>query len=528
MYGMDPARRMDELAAAQGSLNPRYGQHPILELRKEKSRDAARSRRGKENYEFYELAKMLPLPGAITSQLDKASIVRLTIAYLRLREFAAHGDPPWNRDGRFDGKATLKGSTLRRVHNPLHNADGLAMDVFQEHEGTHILQSLDGFAISLASDGRFLYISETVSIYLGLSQVELTGSSLFDYIHPSDHQELAEQLGVSLARPDGSPDSPRTGEGEEGSGGATTGPAPPIPDGKPLCYPVTSMMINNREDKNGKPCYERAFCIRMKSTLTKRGCHFKSSGYRVVLLLGQLRPQYSYTHTKKSSAPIMGFIDLAIALPPPSVHEVRLETDMFVTRLSFDFKIAHCEPKVCDLLDYSADDLTGKSMYSLVHAADVHKIKQTHVDLIKKGQVMSNYYRLMNRQGGYTWMQICATLVCNTKNSDEQSIICVNYVLSGSQYSSVVMASEQVDQPPMQIKSDHSDDDHVGIRNGSPESLKDGDYSNHGSSPSVGHSSVDQSLDQGRGVGGGGLGDQYHYPGDDANLRHLWRPPTVD
>ena len=54
---------------------------------------------------------MLPLPGAITSQLDKASIVRLTIAYLRLREFAAHGDPPWNRDGRFDGKPTLKGRT---------------------------------------------------------------------------------------------------------------------------------------------------------------------------------------------------------------------------------------------------------------------------------------------------------------------------------------------------------------------------------------------------------------------------------
>jgi hypothetical protein len=45
------------------------------------------------------------------------------------------------------------------------------MDVFEEHEGTHILQSMDGFAISLASDARFLYISETVSIYLGLSQV---------------------------------------------------------------------------------------------------------------------------------------------------------------------------------------------------------------------------------------------------------------------------------------------------------------------------------------------------------------------
>jgi Helix-loop-helix DNA-binding domain len=69
----------------------------VLELRKEKSRDAARSRRGKENYEFYELAKLLPLPAAITSQLDKASIIRLTISYLKLRDFTQHGDPPWPR-----------------------------------------------------------------------------------------------------------------------------------------------------------------------------------------------------------------------------------------------------------------------------------------------------------------------------------------------------------------------------------------------------------------------------------------------
>lgn len=40
-------------------------------MRKEKSRDAARSRRSKENHEFYELAKLLPLPAAITSQLGE-------------------------------------------------------------------------------------------------------------------------------------------------------------------------------------------------------------------------------------------------------------------------------------------------------------------------------------------------------------------------------------------------------------------------------------------------------------------------
>lgn len=42
----------------------------------------------------------------------------------------------------------------------------------------------------------------------------------------------------------------------------------------------SSMSLNGQSMYKG---YERAFCVRMKSTLTKRGCHFKSSGYRVRL-----------------------------------------------------------------------------------------------------------------------------------------------------------------------------------------------------------------------------------------------------
>lgn len=43
--------------------------------------------------------------------------------------------------------------------------------------------------------------------------------------------------------------------------------------------PVSASMSFNAT--NVYKGYERAFCVRMKSTLTKRGCHFKSSGYRV-------------------------------------------------------------------------------------------------------------------------------------------------------------------------------------------------------------------------------------------------------
>lgn len=161
----------------------------------------------------------------------------------------------------------------------------------------------------------------------------------------------------------------------------------------------------------------------------------------------KLRPQYTFSHSRKSQPPLLGMVALAIALPPPSVHEIRLESDMFVTRINFDFRIAHCEPKVSELLDYSPDELTGRNLYTLCHGEDANKLRKCHIDrklllyilmekfimvyflVINKGQVLTHYYRIMNKSGGYTWIQTCATVVCNSKNADEQNIICINYVI---------------------------------------------------------------------------------------------------
>lgn len=71
---------------------------------KDKSKNAARTRREKENAEFYELAKLLPLPTAITSQLDKASIIRLSTSYLKMRSLFP--------DGKFDSYSLLSLSLL--------------------------------------------------------------------------------------------------------------------------------------------------------------------------------------------------------------------------------------------------------------------------------------------------------------------------------------------------------------------------------------------------------------------------------
>lgn len=64
--------------------------------------------------------------------------------------------------------------------------------------GSNLLQTLDGFVFVVSPDGKIMYISETVSTHLGLNQIELTGSSIYDYIHDDDHVDVARVLSVNL------------------------------------------------------------------------------------------------------------------------------------------------------------------------------------------------------------------------------------------------------------------------------------------------------------------------------------------
>uniref|UniRef100_A0A182T189 PAS domain-containing protein n=1 Tax=Anopheles maculatus TaxID=74869 RepID=A0A182T189_9DIPT len=190
---------------------------------------------------------------------------------------------------------------------------------------------------------------------------------------------------------------------------------------------------------------DRAFCIRMKSTLTKRGCHFKSSGYRVILLLCHLRKKgagQEETHTDKQT--VIGMVGIGIALPPPSLHEIKLESDMFVFRTSLDLTIIHCENRISSFLDYTADELNGKSVYSLCHGQDAHKLKKSHSELIQKGQVLTPFYRILNKNAGYFWIQSCCTMVCQTKNMSDQTVICVNYIITKPEKENLILDISQI------------------------------------------------------------------------------------
>lgn len=51
----------------------------------------------------------------------------------------------------------------------------------------------------------------------------------------------------------------------------------------------------------------------------------------------------------------------------------------------------------------------------------------------------------MNKNGGYTWLQTCATVVCSSKNDNEQNIICVNYVVSNRENENLILDCIQME-----------------------------------------------------------------------------------
>uniref|UniRef100_A0A452IVB4 Uncharacterized protein n=1 Tax=Gopherus agassizii TaxID=38772 RepID=A0A452IVB4_9SAUR len=265
---------------------PREGRHAT-----EKSKNAAKTRREKENGEFYELAKLLPLPSAITSQLDKASIIRLTTSYLKMRAVFPEG---------------IRGS--RRLRSPR---------IFMQN--ISLLQTLDGFVFVVASDGKIMYISETASVHLGLSQVELTGNSIYEYIHPSDHDEMTAVLTAHQ------PLHPHLLQGTSRR-----------------CDQIAAEKLKKRAAFSTATYeIERSFFLRMKCVLAKRNAGLTCSGYKVIHCSGYLKiRQYMLDMSLYDSCyQIVGLVAVGQSLPPSAITEIKLHSNMFMFRASLDLKL---------------------------------------------------------------------------------------------------------------------------------------------------------------------------------------------
>ncbi|XP_039549670.1 hypoxia inducible factor 1 subunit alpha, like 2 [Pimephales promelas] len=134
------------------------------ELRKTCSRLAARSRRKKESQLFEELTALLPLDPETRKQ-DKASVIRLTIAYLHLRGLLnTQSSPP---------------------------SPGVSA---KSHERELLDSALGGFVVLLSLNGKVIFTTKSVTTHTGINQMDWIGRSLFEFLHPCDHMEVKDIL----------------------------------------------------------------------------------------------------------------------------------------------------------------------------------------------------------------------------------------------------------------------------------------------------------------------------------------------
>ncbi|XP_030601447.1 single-minded homolog 2-like [Archocentrus centrarchus] len=274
------------------------------------------------------------------------------------------------------------------------------LDSMAKELGSHLLQTLDGFVFVVASDGKIMYISETASVHLGLSQVELTGNSIFEYIHPSDHDEMTAVLGLRQA---------------------------------PHHHFLPEYEI------------ERSFFLRMKCVLAKRNAGLTCGGYKVIHCSGYLKVrQYMMDMALYESCyQTVGLVAVGHSLPPSGITEIKLHSNMFMFRASLDLKLIFLDMRVAELTGYEPQDLIDKTLYHHVHACDVFHLRYAHHLLLVKGQVTTKYYRLLSKHGGWVWLQSYATIVHNSRSSRPHCIVSVNYVLTDIECKELQLSEEQ-------------------------------------------------------------------------------------
>uniref|UniRef100_A0A8R1DYP5 Uncharacterized protein n=1 Tax=Caenorhabditis japonica TaxID=281687 RepID=A0A8R1DYP5_CAEJA len=365
-----------------------------LDRRRETSRHAARDRRGKEADIFGELRDCVPLvdEGSVT-HLDRIALLRVAATICRLRKTAGN---------------VLENDLSAEVPNQVWTEETIS-------------ECLDGFVMIVDSDSSILYVTESVALYLGLTQTDLTGRALRDFLHPSDYDEFDKQSKL-LHKP----------RGEESDG-----------LGANLVLRMKTVIS------------PRGRCLNLKSALYKPVSfliHSKvSTGGHVCIMQGITIPAGQGT-TNSNSSSVTKYSESPMGA--------------FTTRHTCDMRITFVSDKFNYILKSEFKTLMGTSFYDLVHPADMVLVGKAMKELFSKGHVRTPYYRLVAASNNLAWIQTeASTINHTTKGQKGQYVICVHYVLGiqGAEESLVVCTDSMPAGVQVDIKKEIDDTrDYIG------------------------------------------------------------------
>lgn len=134
-----------------------------LEKRREKSRYAARSRRGRESEIFSDLYEVVPVVQEPTiTHVDRIAVLRLAACLCRIRHLA----PKLLSMGTSESNGKVKRE--RKDEDEDGDAMEIEADLWAEDS---VAQCLDGFLLVTDTEGTIIYVSKGISTVLGLTQV---------------------------------------------------------------------------------------------------------------------------------------------------------------------------------------------------------------------------------------------------------------------------------------------------------------------------------------------------------------------
>nr|XP_035138844.2 aryl hydrocarbon receptor-like [Callithrix jacchus] len=340
--------------------------------------------RDRLNQELSRLTNLLPFPEDVRARLDKLSVLRLIVGYLKVKGYFA---------------AALKDSNAGcSTDSPMNPGSSeqtfpqISVDLFSE--GDLLLQALNGFLMAVTEDGYIFYVSPTVQDYLGFHQSDVIYQSVFELIHKEDRAMFQSQLRwppdtAPVSREADSDTSPLPGESSLPFSGT----------------PPASLQHLPLED----PSYlERSFVCRFR-------CLLDNSGFLELNFQGHLKflpGQNTKSEDGTFLSPQLTLFATATPRQPLTILELQNKTFLFQTKHKLDFTPIACDSRGKVILGYTDSELRRRgSGYQFIHAADMMYCAENHVRMMRTGESGLTVFRLLTKQAGWLWVQSNARLL---------------------------------------------------------------------------------------------------------------------
>ncbi|XP_029371108.1 aryl hydrocarbon receptor-like isoform X2 [Echeneis naucrates] len=332
--------------------------------------------RDRLNVELDRLTGLLPFSEDVRGRLDKLSVLRLSVGYLKVQSY-------------FHAlQKNVRSAPVVSANS--RNGWSVSLDGISFSEGDFLLQALNGFVLVVTTDGTVFYASPTILDFLGFHQSDVVHQSVFDLVHMDDREMFKCQLHFALNPND---------TGAHNSAQSINGKTPSS----------SQSLLPQYIPPENSSFLERSFCCRLRCLLDN------TSGFLALTFNGRLKYLHLRENTGadgKPASPQLALFAIATPLQTPSVLEIRTKTLIFQTKHRLDFAPLGIDTRGKLVLGYTEIELvTPGSGYQFIHAADMMYCADNHLRMIKTGDSGMSIFRLLTKTGHWLWVQASARVV---------------------------------------------------------------------------------------------------------------------